>query len=961
MIRWTVAASLLLATAAWSQEAMYDSFEDGVPEYWSATRPDSLSLSDLHAKHGTRSLRWDWRADEALEIRHGVGDVRRTGGYGGYHKATFAIWLYCAEPVDGAAVVQFLAGDEVGGQFDFPLGFSGWRRAALHYRWGEEFTGTVSPDTDTIRILAPEDAPQGTLFIDLVVYNGLLDYRLACIPVQAFAWRPVDPEQARPPVRRPETLTDDQRAAVEALAASLYPNTEPQGVLTPERMAELGEQFAAFGIERRDGAITGLPLAPHPDMYESAGVPDPPQTPSALAQFMREIAALYHWTGDGAQKQQIAEWYLAAADHLHDQGFAAGSGNSWGGYAGRPLADAMYWMREPVRAAGRGEREASFFDYNWGVSRVLDADAEIRVTLDLFGIVEPRRLRGCLMRPDPLEAWHWTACFADLLSRNIVKRDVDGFKPDGSAYHHGAHYFAYASYNVSVLVSIIAQLDDTPFEIAPAAIDRVRLYLRRLSFCANLLDVPFPWHGRHPFRGGVVRPHMYRDMALSGPGAGEEDFDPELAATYLRLLGAPPEEDPFPGHEVTVAAPPQGNLVMPYAGTMAHRRDDWLVTAHATGKYFWATEIYANVNAFGGYIGAGDLCVLAGGDPISLAGSGYVAEGWDWSRFDGTTVVYLPIDEVRNPRNGTQHPRTSHAFAGGLSHRGTHGLMLHRTEGPEWLAAGLRATKTCFAFDDRIICLGSGITAEVPDRPVQTNLFQRHLPDSATPIIANGEALAGLDVERKLPSDRASWLIDTVGTGFVAPAGQSLHVARRRQLSRDKDDTRDTEGEFATCWLDHGVLPAAANYEYALIPRATPERMAALAAALDDGPRPWEVLRRDEAAHIVRDRATGISACVLIEAGPIEPELPVAAVDRPCLLMIEPDGDGLWLTVCDPDLNLQDNLSVPRELLVELRGAWRLGDAPEEMRVAGQADGTTALAVTCHDGESFTARLRPTG
>lgn len=955
---WTVAAALMVACAAWSQETMYDSFEDGIPEHWSATRPESLTLSDLHTKHGTWSLRWDWRGGEAIDIRHGVGDVRRTGGYGGYHKATFAIWLYCAQPIDGSANVQFLANGEVGGQFEFPLTFTGWRRAALHYRWGEEFTGTVSPDTDTIRILAPEGVDQGTLFIDLVVYNGLLDYRNACIPARAFAWRPIDPAQVRPPVARPDRLTDDQREAVERLAASLYPYT-PRGVISAERMTEFADRFATFGIERRDRGITGAPLVRYPSLYESAGVPDPPQTPATLAQFMREIAAQYHWTSDEGQRQQIAEWYIAAADHLHDQGFAAGSGNSWGGYQGRTLADAMFWMREPMRAAGRGEREAAFFDYNWGVSRVLDGDAQTRVNLDLFGIVEPRRMMGCLMRPDPLEAWHWTACFAAQLSRNITRRDVDGFKPDGSAYHHGAHYFAYASYNVSVLISLIARLDDTPFEVSPAAIDRIKRYLRSLAFASNLLDVTFAWHGRHPFRGGTVRTHMYRDMALSGPGTGEDDFDPELAATYLRLLDAPSEQDPFPGHQVAAAPPPQGNLVMPYAGTMAHRRDDWLVLAHAATRYFWATEIYANVNAFGGYIGAGDLCVLAGGEPISLAGSGYVPEGWDWSRFDGTTVVYLPIDELRNPTNGTQHPRTSYGFAGGLSHRMTHGLLLHRTEGPEWLAPGLRATKTYFACDDRIICLGSGITATVPDRPVQTNLFQRHLSDPATPVIANGEILTGLNVERELPGDHANWLIDTVGTGFVVPAGQALQLARRHQFSRDKDDTRDTEGDFATCWLDHGVLPEAEAYEYALIPRATPERMAALARALDDGPRPWEVLRRDESAHIVRDRATGITGCVLIEAGPIEPELPVAAVDRPCLLMLEPEGEALWLTVCDPDLNLRDNLSVPRELLVELRGAWTLSEAPEEMRVAGRADGVTVLEVTCHDGESFSARLEP--
>ncbi|MGC9319085.1 MAG: polysaccharide lyase family 8 super-sandwich domain-containing protein, partial [Armatimonadota bacterium] len=427
----------------------------------------------------------------------------------------------------------------------------------------------------------------------------------------------------------------------------------------------------------------------------------------------------------------------------------------------------------------------------------------------------------------------------------------------------------------------------------------------------------------------------------------------------LRLLPEPPEEGPYPDRDVTPEPPPQGNLAMNYAGLSAHRREDWLVAVHGYGRYFWGTEIYANVNAFGGYIGAGDIYVLSAGEPISLEGSGYVAEGWDWSRFDGTTVVYLPIDEVRNPKNGTVHPRTEHTFVGGLSHRGRNGCFVMQTQGPEWLAPGLRAKKTYFFIDDRIICLGAGITADDPDHPVQTNLFQRHLPQPELSVTVNGETLLGLGVERSLPADRAGWLIDTVGTGYLIPAGQSAHVARTHQRSRDPDDRKDTEGDFATAWLDHGPAPASGAYEYAIIPRATPQRLRRLAQALDAGPRPWEVLQRDERAHLLRDRTSGLLGLVLFEAGKVQPELPVLEVDRPCLLMLEPQGERLWLTVCDPDLNLAESVSRPRALQVTLRGAWALREHPSEMRLARRTDDRTVLQITCHDGFSFSAQLAP--
>ncbi len=957
MERAIVLTLLLVASAAVAQDAatppMYESFEAGVPAEWVATRADSLSRSDAHSKHGAQLLRWDWRAGEEIAVAHGIGDVTRKGGYGGYHKAAFAIWLYCEEPTEGAVELRFEAGGQPGGSFRFPLGFTGWRRAVLHYRWRGEFDGTVPADTDTIRIIAPQ-AGEGALFIDLVVYNGIVDYRQASIPERQFVWRPVDADEVRTPAPKPDALTPEIEAGLAKIAEALDPWSLAQAPISDERMGEHRERFEAQRIVRDERGIRGAPLVVRPELYETAGVPDAPPSPAGIASSMREMAASYHYTTDAAQREQLAGWYLLMADHLADQGFVAGSGNRWGSYAGRKLADAMLWMREPMRAAGRGEREAAYFDYNWRVSAILDADAPLHVNLDELGVVGPRQLRGAIMRPDPLERAQWIACFADMLSRMILLQTADGFKPDGSAYHHGAHYMAYAGYNVPVMIGVLGALDDTPWEVSSEALARVKLYLMNLRFYSNLLDVPFAMHGRHPFRGGANRASIYRVMAQAGPGTGEADFDPELAAAYLRLLAEPPAEEPFPGHEVTAEPHPTGNLTMPYAGITAQRRDDWLAVAHANTRWFWSTEIYDRVNAYGSLVGLGDLTLLAGAAPVSLASSGYMPEGWDWSRFDGSTAPHLPVEVLCSEKRGTRHTRIRDSFGGGLSHRGRDGVLVSLTEGPDWAAPGLRAVKSYAFLGDRIICLGSGIAADDAGYPIVTNLFQRALPEPDAPITVDDEALTGLAVTRDLAPGEAHWLIDTIGTGFVTAPGARVHVERAHQLSRDKDDTKDTEGDFASAWLDHGVAPENAGYEYAVVMRATPERMAAIAA----GDATWEVLQRDERAHIVRDLETGTLALVLLQPGEVSGELPVANVDRRCLLMLEPDGDGWWLSVSDADLNLNEQrVSVPRELRVTLRGAWWLVGASKEMTVASQVGGMTTISVMCHDGAGFEGRL----
>ena len=185
-----------------------------------------------------------------------------------------------------------------------------------------------------------------------------------------------------------------------------------------------------------------------------------------------------------------------------------------------------------------------------------------------------------------------------------------------------------------------------------------------------------------------------------------------------------------------------------------------------------------------------------------------------------------------------------------------------------------------------------------------------------------------------------------------------MRYARRHQLSRHQSDTKDTEGDFATAWLDHGTAPRGAGYEYAVRVRTTPEAMQAFATAMaDPNTAPYQVLRKDARAHIVRDRQTRTWGCVLFEAQSVSPELPVKAVDHSCLLMLEETTDGLHLSLADPAVNLVNHVSQPRPLRVTLRGAWQVRSAPAGVRVVDRPGGDTRLEFVCHQGRSFDVEL----
>lgn len=946
-------------------EPAYDSFEGGaVPSHWVPSREGTLQLSDRHFKHGEQSLRWDFRPADTIRVEADLGDTSRYGGYGGtYAKATFGIWIYCRQPLAGALRFEFRTDAETDAWFEFPLGFTGWRRAHLKYtvaphshlattRWAVEFEGQVRPTTNHILIHAPDG--EGSVFFDLVVYNGLLDYRRQHLP-DGYSWQPFPPDPATFPL--PATVSEAERQGSEFLAARLDRIVARSGDVDEERMAAFQERIAALGVVRDEAGIRGKPVVHSQWMEFYRGI-EGIVPASEIANQMLPLARAYHWTENEAYRRQIAEWYCLLAEHLRDQGMDVASGFSWGWYDGRNLGEANYLMREPLRERGLLAWAVDYLDYSYGFSRIFD-DTSIRPNMDYFHMDVRYRLYGCLMQVDPAEQVRHLHAYSRRLDLDIRKEDgPDGYKPDGSAFHHRFHYFAYAGYSTRSLVNLVEPLSQTAFRLSPAAMERLKQVALAMRFYCNLRDLPLPLAGRHPF-SQALDPNILRILAQCGSPDGSEDLDPDLAAAYLRLVPEEAGNDLYRerGIEPETLA---GNLTMNYAGLTAHRRDDWLALVKGYSRYVAFGEIYARNNRFGRYLSNGYLDILGGGEPVSRAGSGVVQDGWDWNRLDGTTVVYLPLDQLQAVRSGTEFIPSEQTFVGGLSHRNWNGAFVMQLHGHERHEPGFRGRKTYFFFDDRILCLGSDIANSNSVHPTHTNLFQKHLPNPAEGTTwINGEAVAGLDGERRLPEGEAGWIIDPQGTGYWLAPQQNVRTARRRQTSRDHSNRTDTEGDFATAWIDHGTAPADGEYEYAVLVRTSPERMREFARAMADADRrPYEVLQRDRTAHIVFDRETATWGAVLFEAQTLRPGLPLLAVDRACLAMVEPTGaDGLHLSVADPDLNLEDHASQPRVLRLRIRGAWELAEPTEDVRLGERDTESTEIVVRCREGRSYDVRL----
>jgi len=962
---------------AWGQPTAYESFEDGVPAYFTAARAGSLSHSPWHSKHGQKSLRWEWSRGEDLVIRHGIGDASRVGGF--LCKASFVVWVYQEKPSAGALVFEFREGEQVAGSFPFPLQFTGWRQARVFY---DEFpNGKPTSQVDNLRVSAPRDVASGVVYLDALGYNLFTYYSASILPEKVAQRRRPIPDERRFP--KPQRVTEAELAGIRKLQGGAAEKAPPG--ISEAKVNGLCAKVHALGIVRDEHGVRG-PGVDGGSYYCSAVAefggkdvrhwpdelgPNGPliPNPGPMSSLAAEVARAYRASNDESQRRRLAAAFLLIADHLQDQGQSVD-------------VDAVLIMREVLAQAGRLEPHLdSVVRARGGDDFFVAGDAPVRSNMDFYAYYARRLLGVCFIPVEPTEQVRWLNAWKAMLERSMLQ-PTGAFKLDGSAYHHGGHYHSYAQGAFGNYPRVLKELQDTPWRLSPEAHERLRRAMLAQRLYANRYDLPVALKGRSPFAPGygLILPYGVKAMevlALLGTPDGKEPVDREVAAAYLRLAPEAVDKEPYRSLGIQPEPEPNGTFVMPYAGLLAHRRDNWLACIKGQSKYVWGSERQAQRNCYGLFQGLGNLEILAGGNPVSAMSSGCDGAGWDWRRFEGTTVPQIPLKALdKGWPEISMTLRSPEAFVGGLSHQGRQGvfaMILNQTMMPE--KKTVSGKKSWFFSDDRILCLGSGISCDEGRYPTQTTLCQKSLRNNEQREIhatsVDGTDLTAFPAERALDPAKLHWFLDVQQTGYCLPAGQNITVARKHQTSRDVNDLENTEGDFLTAWIDHGQAPQNAGYEYLLAVRATPQTLRQLAAD-----PPYRVLQRDDAAHLVWDTAGRRWGCVFfapqqdLSHSVAKETLPVKAVDRPCLVMAQAARDGtLDLSVADPDLNLENNVSQPQPLRLTLHGSWRLlaargavcvwplTDTDKQVRLVSASPAETVIEIVCQHGASYDLKL----
>lgn len=307
---------------------------------------------------------------------------------------------------------------------------------------------------------------------------------------------------------------------------------------------------------------------------------------------------------------------------------------------------------------------------------------------------------------------------------------------------------------------------------------------------------------------------------------------------------------------------------------------------------------------------------------------------WDWKKIPGTTIHQ---DDEPLPVLTCSGYRIKSDFVGGVSD-GENGIAVMK-----YIRNGLTANKSWFMIDNKIVCLGSGISSS-EGFPVTTSVGQSYL---------NGEAIIKLENQEKTAKEREElldplWVLHN-NTGYLFPKGGNLLLETKNvegswnRVARRYPDDR-ISAEIFKLWFEHGKNPKAGSYAYILVPNTMESQMTEL-----ESNSPFKIIN-NESLQAVETKDGSKAGISFYKAGKAN-ILGGIEVNQACLVMLEKQNNDIDISVSDPTQKLS-------EIQIILKGQY-------EHESAEKTGSNTIIKVTMPSGmeagETSVLRLVGTG
>lgn len=936
---------LFLFSSLSSSYAQLVGFEESVPQTFKVAGKGELKTSSLFYKEGKSSLEWDFQPGSTLDVQVSPLSLnaKKEQQFG------ITLWIYNEKPQQDSVRFEFLnEAGEVSYWFSYHLQAAGWRACWISFA----YMNGNKKDKNIVgyRLVAPQR--EGRIFLDRLTFpekkmnlrttpdqqlptnNGLSNRDLWhwCL---VWKWEKQSydiPLLSKLTSRQKKDLKTIEQRLTDFLDVKKAPQGQVNAAYKTFEKAAITPSAAGTGF-------TGMPVVAPDEQDKKKGEMSWNDIETMLAGFAYD--ACYN------QNETSKKNYFTVFDYAIDQGFAFGSGmgtNHHYGYQIRKIYTTAWLMRNEIYKHPHRDVYLSTLRFWAALQETHQPCSPGRdELLDSWHTLLMAKLISAMMFPDANRQEQALNGLSRWLSSSLryTPGTIGGIKVDGTTFHHGGVYPGYTTGVLATIGQFIAFTNGTDFELTEEARQHIKsAFIAMRNYC-NFYEWGIGISGRHPFGGkmGSEDIEAFANIALSGDLSGRGDaFDHGLAADYLRLIrnGDTPNARFFKKEGIQPAQAPQGFFVYNYGSAGIFRRADWMVTLKGYTTDVWGAEIYAKDNRYGRYQSYGSVQIMGKGNPVSRAGSGFVQEGWDWNRLPGTTTIHLPFELLDSPLKGTTMARSEENFSGSSSLGGMNGMFAIKLMERDYdnFTSDFVARKSVFCFDNRMICLGTGITNSNADYPTETTLFQTKF---------NGK-------EPKADNDDY-WLHDGYDNYYHVVDG-TVRSQVADQESRHEKTREKTAGKFSSAWIEHGKAPKDGTYEYMVLIQPS-------AAELDELQKTpaYEVLQRDQMAHVVYDKKTGITGYATFEAyQPVNDQF-IVSIPAETMVMYDKESDNrIRLSVCDPNLNLAEKTyttkepSRPIRKKIVVKGIWMLPSPQEGVQLEYEGN-NTLLNVTCQHGQ----------
>ena len=936
---------LFLFSSLSSSYAQLVGFEESVPQTFKVAGKGELKTSSLFYKEGKSSLEWDFQPGSTLDVQVSPLSLnaKKEQQFG------ITLWIYNEKPQQDSVRFEFLnEAGEVSYWFSYHLQADGWRACWISFA----YMNGNKKDKNIVgyRLVAPQR--EGRIFLDRLTFpekkmnlrttpdqqlptnNGLSNRDLWhwCL---VWKWEKQSydiPLLSKLTSRQKKDLKTIEQRLTDFLDVKKAPQGQVNAAYKTFEKAAITPSAAGTGF-------TGMPVVAPDEQDKKKGEMSWNDIETMLAGFAYD--ACYN------QNETSKKNYFTVFDYAIDQGFAFGSGmgtNHHYGYQIRKIYTTAWLMRNEIYKHPHRDVYLSTLRFWAALQETRQPCSPGRdELLDSWHTLLMAKLISAMMFPDANRQEQALNGLSRWLSSSLryTPGTIGGIKVDGTTFHHGGFYPGYTTGVLATIGQFIAFTNGTDFELTEEARQHIKsAFIAMRNYC-NFYEWGIGISGRHPFGGkmGSEDIEAFANIALSGDLSGRGDaFDHGLAADYLRLIrnGDTPNARFFKKEGIQPAQAPQGFFVYNYGSAGIFRRADWMVTLKGYTTDVWGAEIYAKDNRYGRYQSYGSVQIMGKGNPVSRAGSGFVQEGWDWNRLPGTTTIHLPFELLDSPLKGTTMARSEENFSGSSSLGGMNGMFAIKLMERDYdnFTSDFVARKSVFCFDNRMICLGTGITNSNADYPTETTLFQTKF---------NGK-------EPKADNDDY-WLHDGYDNYYHVVDG-TVRSQVADQESRHEKTREKTAGKFSSAWIEHGKAPKDGTYEYMVLIQPS-------AAELDELQKTpaYEVLQRDQMAHVVYDKKTGITGYATFEAyQPVNDQF-IVSIPAETMVMYDKESDNrIRLSVCDPNLNLAEKTyttkepSRPIRKKIVVKGIWMLPSPQEGVQLEYEGN-NTLLNVTCQHGQ----------